>query len=124
GVPPICAFSPAVYSKGHTAQAIRLLRSYPRNLRPPKFRILFQVPYPLDCFLSHSSKNCRRIPTIFPMWNSPNLCVLCVSTLSFSRRGASAPLAASSGPPVPRPYSLDNKSTYPRQINLHPCQRP
>jgi len=75
-------------------KAMRQLRSYPRNLRPPRFRILFQVPYPLNCFLSRSSKNCRRIPTIFPMWNSPNLCVLCVSTLSFSRRGTSVPLAA------------------------------
>ena len=33
------------------------------------FRIFFQVPYPLTPFVSHSSKNCRGVPTFFPFWN-------------------------------------------------------
>ena len=38
---------------------------------PTILRIFFQVPYTLNSFFSHSSENCRGVPTFFPFWNSP-----------------------------------------------------
>jgi len=37
------------------------------------FRIFFQVPYLLTPFVSHSSKNCRGVPTFFPFWFTPSI---------------------------------------------------
>ena len=37
---------------------------------PTILRTFFQVPYTLNSFFSHSSKNCRGVPTFFPFWNS------------------------------------------------------
>src|SRR5690242_10420099 len=51
----------------------RKTSSIPFTLRlrsqPTKFRIFFQVPYPLSPFFSHSSENHRGVGVFFPFWN-------------------------------------------------------